>query len=96
MTSAQAKGGRNWIDDLDEHGFNVIVDELCWRLRAGRFPVSLTKRSRPNTGVEFDFGGYERDFMPVTPDFLSAHWGEAAELIRTVPELDPVLIHEKE
>ena len=91
-TSAQANSGRDWIDDLDEHGFNFIIDELCWHLREGRFPVSLTKRSGPDAGVEFSFGEGRRDFMPVMPNFLSSHWDEAVELIRAVPELEPVLM----
>ena len=30
--------------------------------------------------------------MPVMPNFLSSHWNEAVELIRAVPELEPVLM----
>ena len=35
----------NWINELDKHGYNFLVDELVWHLEQGRTPIAIAKLS---------------------------------------------------
>lgn len=76
-----------WIDTLDEHGYNVAIDELAWHLREGRRPNGVVRRSSPEPGVEFEFPDWESAFLPVSPSILDLNWREAAEITRKFPQL---------
>ena len=77
----------SWIDELDEHGYNVIVDELVWYLREGRTPTGVALRSLPEPGVEFLFDQRDGAFLRVLPEILDLNWREAPEIIGNFPRL---------
>lgn len=77
----------DWIDRLDEHGWNVIIDELAWHLREGRSPVLVKRVASPSAGVEFGFAAPPATFFPVAEGLLEEHWMAALEIALGFPEL---------
>jgi hypothetical protein len=80
----------NWIDRLDEDGWNVLIDELAWHLREGRTPTLIQKVASPTTGFEFNFELAPQSFLPVQESFLNDHWNAALEIASSFPELSSV------
>jgi hypothetical protein len=77
----------SWIETLDEHGYNVLIDELAWHLREGRQPSGVVRRSAPEPGVEFQFPDRDGAFLFVDGAILDMNWREAAEVVRQFPQL---------
>lgn len=77
----------SWIDRLDEHGYNVVIDELAWHLREGRQPTGVIKRSSPEVGVEYEFSDRDGAFLKVIDSTLDQNWREAQDIIREFPQL---------
>ena len=77
----------SWIDALDEHGYNVVIDEQAWHLREGRRPSGVVKRSSPDPGVEFEFTDRDGAFLRVDGSILDQNWREAQDIVREFPQL---------
>ncbi|GAB6197555.1 hypothetical protein [Lysobacter xanthus] len=77
----------DWIDRLDEEGWNVVIDELVWHLSEGRSPVVVRKVLSPLTGVEFSFELAPPAFFPVRKNLFEEHWASAVEIASRFPEL---------
>ena len=77
----------SWIDALDEHGYNVVVDELAWHLYEGLEPTGVVKRTSPEPGVEFEFADRDSTFLPVIGSILDENWEEAVGIVREFPQL---------
>ena len=80
----------DWIDQLDEDGWNVVIDELAWHIREGRFPVSIQRRFIPVGGLEFQFKDAPAAFLPIEGSLLEDHWDEAVQIISHFPQLQSV------
>ena len=59
-----------WIHRLDEHGYNVIIDELKGHLREGRWPSGVVRRRVPEPGVEFECPDQEDTFLEAPDSVL--------------------------
>ena len=69
----------SWIDKLDKHGHNVLIDELVYHLDQSKSVVSVTKSTEPS-GYNFVFGDGLESFLSVFPHLLDDHWAEALEI----------------
>ena len=80
----------SWIDDLDEHSYNFLIDELVWHLRESRTVISIRKEQGggDGTGFRFLFRGHDSQFLSVNPDFLDSHWNEAQQITRRFSQLE--------
>ena len=68
----------DWLDKLDEHGHNVLVDELILLLKKRKRAVNVVKRAKNSlVGFEFHFENEVPHFISVVPDKLDKHWEEA-------------------
>ena len=81
----------DWIERLDEDGWNFVIDELAWHLREGRSPVSVHRARAPATGVEFRFEVEPPVFLPIPNALLEEHWDTALKIASSFPELKNVL-----
>ena len=77
----------DWIDQLEEDAWNVVIDELVWHLREDRLPILIHRQFSPIRGVEFRFQKVPTAFFPVEDHFLEDHWDEAVEIIARFPQL---------
>lgn len=80
----------DWIDELEEEAWNVVIDELVWHLRQGRTPSSIRRLVVRDQGVEFCFQDHEPFVFKVDEQFLREHWSEAVTIIRRFPQLRSV------
>ncbi len=68
----------DWIEELDKHGYNFLVDEFVWHLEQGRTPIAVVKLSKDdNVGFEFRFENENTHFLQVDPDMIDKQWEEA-------------------
>ncbi|MGY9106075.1 MAG: hypothetical protein ACKVG0_06020 [Alphaproteobacteria bacterium] len=79
----------NWVSELDEHGYNFLIDELVWHIEQGRMPVSVgIAQKAEELGYEFRFSESEPMFLRVNPEMLQEHWAEAIEIVRKFSQLE--------
>ncbi len=80
----------SWIDELDRHGYNVLLDELVWHLENGHDVVSIRRENNGPDGPGFRFilRGAEPHFLSVTFVNLDAHWNEARQITSRFWQLD--------
>ena len=71
----------SWIEELDKHGHNILIDELVWHLEEGRKPVSVSIISdESGPGYEFKFSDGGASFLKVNPAAIHASWSEAKRI----------------
>ena len=81
----------NWINELDKHGYNFLVDELVWHLEQGRIPIAIAKVSGHDAvGYEFRFENEKPHFLKVSPEMLDKHWVEAQQIMSEFVQLQGV------
>jgi hypothetical protein len=80
----------NWIQELDQYGHNLLVDELVWHLDQGRMPIAVVKRSKDDVGFEFCFENETAHFLQVAPDMLDKQWEEAQTITAGFPQLGSI------
>ena len=81
----------NWIEELDKHGYNFLVDELVWHLEQGRTPITMVKRSKGDlVGFEFYFENEKPHFLKVAPEMLDKHWKEAQKITADFSQLEGI------
>ena len=81
----------DWIEELDKHGHNFLIDELVWHIEQGRIPVEVAKCTKDNTvGYEFRFEKDKPMFLKVVPDMIDDHWKEALEITSEFPQLESI------
>lgn len=79
----------NWIEELDKHGHNFLIDELVWHIEEGRNPVSVCLISQASkSGFEFHFSNGEPSFLKVNPAALEASWTEAKRIVGFFSQLE--------
>ncbi len=71
----------NWIEELDKHGYNTLIDELVWHLEQGRTPVKIALVKRNEIcGYEFNFEFGDPMFLKVGSATIDSSWSEAMEI----------------
>ncbi|HXG84535.1 MAG TPA: hypothetical protein VNI84_10955 [Pyrinomonadaceae bacterium] len=81
----------DWKEELDKHGYNLLVDELVWHLDQGRIPIAVIKQSKDDdVGFEFRFENETPHFLKVTPDLFNEHWEEAQKITAGFPQLGSI------
>ncbi|EAQ27480.1 hypothetical protein [Roseovarius sp. 217] len=78
-----------WISELDEYGYNFLIDELVFHLEAGRKVKAIEKLDKSNTDVGFEFVFLDDtdSFLKVPPELISDHWNEAQQIVQAFPML---------
>ena len=81
----------NWINELDKHGYNFLVDELVWHLEQGRTPIAIAKLSEHDViGYEFRFKNEKPHFLKVSPEMIDKDWEEAQKIISEFTQLQGI------
>ena len=80
----------DWIDEIEEDAWNVVIDELVWHLREGRTLSEIRRRFEPRSGVEFCFEAAQPAFFSVEEKFLKEHWDDSIAIIRRFSQLRQV------
>ena len=79
----------SWIDELDKHGYNFLIDELVWHIEQGRTPLSVSiAQKEEQAGYEFLFSESEPMFLKVNPEKLKEHWLEAKKIASKFSQLE--------
>ena len=82
----------DWVDQLEEDAWNVVIDELVWHLREGRLPTSIDRQFNPTRGIRFRFKDSADAFFPIEDHLLEDHWDEALEIIARFPQLQAISV----
>ncbi len=79
----------NWIERLDKHGQNFLIDELVYFLDSGQVVVSIEKSAPPDgqSGYKFKLDNGTEETLKVPKHLLDQHWTEAQQIVSLFPEL---------
>lgn len=81
----------DWLDKLDEDGYNLLIDEIVRHLKEGRKTMAVVKRkNEQSVGYEFYFESENSQHLPVASNLIDKHWQEAQDIISDFPQLELV------